>query len=58
MDRHIPFETLHNFRDLGGYPAADGQRVRAGRLFRADSLGKLRPDSRTGTASSPWASAR
>ncbi|MEW2050463.1 tyrosine-protein phosphatase [Streptomyces sp. NPDC005476] len=45
MDRHIPFETLHNFRDLGRYPAADGRRVRAGRLFRADSLGKLRPDS-------------
>lgn len=45
MDRHIPFETLHNFRDLGGYPAADGLRVRPGRLFRADSLGKLRPDT-------------
>ncbi|MER5975448.1 tyrosine-protein phosphatase [Streptomyces sp. NPDC001857] len=42
MDRHIPFETLHNFRDLGGYRTADGRhRVRPGRLFRADSLGKL-----------------
>ncbi|MFH0178139.1 GNAT family N-acetyltransferase [Streptomyces cacaoi] len=45
MDRHIPFETLHNFRDLGGYPTSSGQRIRAGRLFRADSLGKLRPDT-------------
>ncbi|MFD9396012.1 GNAT family N-acetyltransferase [Streptomyces sp. NPDC060000] len=45
MDRHIPFETLHNFRDLGGYPTGTGHRVRAGRLFRADSLGKLRPDT-------------
>ncbi|MET7650343.1 tyrosine-protein phosphatase [Streptomyces sp. NPDC005486] len=45
MDRHIPFETLHNFRDLGGYPTSTGHRVRAGRLFRADSLGKLRPDT-------------
>lgn len=41
MTRHIPFERLHNFRDLGGYPTADGHAVRWGRLFRADSLGKL-----------------
>ncbi|WP_406198845.1 tyrosine-protein phosphatase [Streptomyces sp. NBC_01017] len=41
MDRHIRFEALHNFRDLGGYPTTDGHRVRAGRLYRADSLGKL-----------------
>ncbi|MCX5610409.1 MULTISPECIES: tyrosine-protein phosphatase [unclassified Streptomyces] len=42
MDRHITFERLHNFRDLGGYTAADGLTVRWGRLFRSDSLGKLR----------------
>ncbi len=41
MDRHLPFSRLHNFRDLGGYPAPDGLRVRPGRLYRADSLGKL-----------------
>ncbi|MFJ3235537.1 GNAT family N-acetyltransferase [Streptomyces sp. NPDC086787] len=42
MDRHIPFEKLHNFRDLGGYPTADGRhRVRPGLLYRSDSLGKL-----------------
>lgn len=41
MDRHIRFDALHNFRDLGGYPTADGRRIRPGRLYRADSLGKL-----------------
>ncbi|MRH93092.1 protein-tyrosine-phosphatase [Nocardia sp. SYP-A9097] len=42
MTRHIEFERLHNFRDMGGYPAADGRAVGWGRLYRADSLGKLR----------------
>ncbi|WP_062207343.1 tyrosine-protein phosphatase [Streptomyces sp. NBRC 109706] len=42
MDRHISFERLHNFRDLGGYSTIDGERTRSGRLFRSDSLGKLR----------------
>ncbi|WP_214321507.1 tyrosine-protein phosphatase [Nonomuraea sediminis] len=41
MSRHVTFERLHNFRDLGGYPTADGRRVRLGRLYRSDSLGKL-----------------
>ncbi|MFI6039640.1 tyrosine-protein phosphatase [Streptomyces sp. NPDC051315] len=46
MDRHIPFDRLHNFRDLGGYRTADGRhRLRPGRLYRADSLGKLTPDT-------------
>ncbi|WP_060179104.1 tyrosine-protein phosphatase [Streptomyces sp. IMTB 1903] len=45
MDRHIAFEHLHNFRDLGGYRTADGAVVRRRTLYRADSLGKLRgPD--------------
>lgn len=42
MRRRLAFECLHNFRDLGGYRAADGRTVRWGRLFRSDSLGKLR----------------
>jgi len=42
VDRHIPFDGLHNFRDLGGYSTPDGHRIRPGRLYRADSLGKLR----------------
>ncbi|WP_069164793.1 tyrosine-protein phosphatase [Nocardia altamirensis] len=42
MQRHIEFERLHNFRDLGGYTAADGRTIAWGRLYRSDSLGKLR----------------
>jgi protein-tyrosine phosphatase len=42
--RHVTFDRLHNFRDFGGYPAAGGRRVRWGRLYRSDSLGKLRGD--------------
>ncbi|GAA3515880.1 hypothetical protein GCM10023075_78370 [Streptosporangium album] len=40
--RHIAFERLHNFRDLGGYRTEDGRTVRWGRLYRSDSLSKLR----------------
>ncbi|MEU6380120.1 tyrosine-protein phosphatase [Streptomyces sp. NPDC046909] len=43
MDRHVRFDALHNFRDLGGYRTADGHRIRPGRLYRTDSLGKLAP---------------
>ena len=39
--RHVEFELLHNFRDLGGYRAVDGRTVRWGRIYRSDSLGKL-----------------
>ncbi|MFF3002901.1 tyrosine-protein phosphatase [Kitasatospora sp. NPDC057940] len=39
--RQLTFERLHNFRDLGGLPAADGRSVRRGLLYRSDSLGKL-----------------
>jgi protein-tyrosine phosphatase len=42
MDRHVTFERLHNFRDLGGYRTATGDRVITGAVYRADSLGKLR----------------
>ncbi|MFJ9776299.1 tyrosine-protein phosphatase [Kitasatospora sp. NPDC101157] len=41
--RHIEFEALHNFRDLGGCSAADGRTVRQGLLYRSDSLGKSSP---------------
>ncbi|MEV6976774.1 tyrosine-protein phosphatase [Kitasatospora sp. NPDC093806] len=41
MTRHLTFEGPHNFRDLGGYPAADGRSVRWGRLYRSASLGTL-----------------
>lgn len=39
--RHLSFDRLHNFRDLGGYPGEGGRPVRWGALYRADSLGKL-----------------
>jgi protein-tyrosine phosphatase len=42
VHRHIEFARLHNFRDLGGYPAADGRHVAWQRLYRSDSLGSLR----------------
>ncbi|MCI4066522.1 tyrosine-protein phosphatase [Micromonospora sp. R77] len=41
MIRHLPFQQLHNFRDLGGYRTDDGRTLRWGRLYRSDSLGKL-----------------
>jgi protein-tyrosine phosphatase len=39
--RHIAFDRLHNFRDLGGYRTVEGRVVSWGRLYRADSLAKL-----------------
>ena len=34
-DRHHPFEGCFNFRDIGGYPTADGRAIRWGRYYRA-----------------------
>lgn len=39
--RHVPLEAVHNFRDLGGYPAGPGARVRTGAIYRADGLHRL-----------------
>lgn len=36
--RLLNFEGIANFRDLGGYPAADGRRVRWGALYRSGTL--------------------
>jgi len=38
MDRQIDLPGCANFRDLGGYPARGGMRVRWRRLFRSDAL--------------------
>ncbi len=40
-ERILPLHGTQNFRDLGGYPAAGGLRVRWGRVFRADGLHAL-----------------
>ncbi len=37
----IPLEGAVNFRELGGYPAADGRRVRYGLLYRGGNLDTL-----------------
>ena len=39
--RKLTLTGCVNFRDLGGYPAADGRSVRWRRLFRADGLTRL-----------------
>jgi protein-tyrosine phosphatase len=38
MQRRIPLEGCLNFRDLGGYPTADGRAVRWRQVFRSDAL--------------------
>jgi protein-tyrosine phosphatase len=45
MNRTIDLAGCLNFRDLGGYPTADGRMVRWRRVFRSDALHHLsRPD--------------
>jgi protein-tyrosine phosphatase len=46
LDRRIALEGAVNFRDLGGYLAADGRRIRWRTLFRADGLSRLTPADR------------
>ena len=40
--RLIGLEAVHNFRDLGGYPTADGRVTKWRTLFRSDGLYRLR----------------
>ena len=45
-DRHIHFESVPNFRDLGGYRARHGRTVAWRRLFRSAALHSMnRPDT-------------
>ena len=44
LDRRIVLEGAFNFRDLGGYPAADGRTIAWRRLFRSDGLSRLTAD--------------
>jgi len=43
MVRHITFESVPNFRDLGGYGAQDGRAVAWRRLFRSAALHFMSP---------------
>jgi protein-tyrosine phosphatase len=40
-ERRPIVEGAPNFRDLGGYEAGDGRRVKWGRIFRSSNLGRL-----------------
>lgn len=46
MSPHVVFESLYNFRDLGGHRTADGSTTAAGVLFRADGLHRASPSDR------------
>lgn len=41
MERLIDLEGCLNFRDLGGYPTADGRRLSWRRVYRSDGLHRL-----------------
>jgi protein-tyrosine phosphatase len=43
-ERHISLQGSVNFRDIGGYPAAEGRTVRWRRLYRSDGLSHLTED--------------
>jgi protein-tyrosine phosphatase len=45
--RILPLEGGSNFRDLGGYPAADGKTVRRGLLFRSAAPSSLTAQDET-----------
>jgi protein tyrosine/serine phosphatase len=42
--REIPLVGQNNFRDLGGYRAADGRGVKWGQLYRSGELSELEDD--------------
>jgi len=45
MERRIDLPGCDNFRDLGGYPARGGMRLRWRRVFRSDALHDLTPEA-------------
>jgi len=48
VQRHLPFETVFNFRDLGGYEGTGGRTVRWRTVFRADGLHRMGADELAG----------
>jgi protein-tyrosine phosphatase len=45
-DRYLPFEGVHNFRDLGGYPTRHGRPTRFRSVFRSATLHNASPADR------------
>jgi protein-tyrosine phosphatase len=43
-ERFLPLEGGRNFRDMGGYEAESGRRVRWGAVYRSGTMGNLTPD--------------
>jgi protein-tyrosine phosphatase len=43
LPRSVPLDGASNLRDLGGYQAMDGRRLRFGRLYRSATLANLTP---------------
>ena len=41
LPRAVPLQGASNLRDLGGWPVADGRRVRAGMIYRSATLAHL-----------------
>lgn len=52
-NRHIPFESCFNFRDVGGYPARDGQALCWGKLFRSADLCYMTAEEALGARNTP-----
>lgn len=46
ISKLLPFEKLHNIRDLGGMKAADGRSIISGRLVRCGNLSELSENDR------------
>jgi len=46
----VLLDNVYNFRDLGGLRAADGRRVRHGRLYRSDGLHRITERDRAALA--------
>ena len=44
-DRHIPLDGTRNVRDVGGYPASGGRRMRWRTLLLSDELTRLPLDT-------------
>lgn len=44
VDRHIPYDSVFNFRDIGGYRTRDGRAIRWRRLFRSGALHTMSAD--------------